>query len=567
MKSNFKRFGLAAAVSAVAAGYAGMADAQTSVSRAIGNLGDTAIIPYYTVQDNWVTGVHIINTSAATQVVKLRLRRASDSADALDFNLVLSPKDEWTGFIDDSSGRVAFTTTDSSCTVPVRSDGVFTMPTIYEDGAEEGYIEVIGMGQPTSEAEPIAIFAKHTSAGSPVDCDAVASNFFANLRLNSTGTGTEITATAKGNISNALTHQTVTQPQATAVLTAAQIAGITATCVTAAGQPITLVPGVGASGSGVCQNDFLEAGNGLKVSYFFRDATAGTEMGGNAVHLDGFASAPWMTNQETGLFSSDVFGFDFPDLDGGPWVGLDGGATLRGQFDDLRAGDVLGVLEVLNDWSVAAARNVSTDWVVTMPGQYTMVDFFVWLNARLDPENCGVDDDGDLTPLCDYRDIPVVADLTLYDREEAEVLPEEGDLVISPAPPGEINQLVFPYEVNVVEWTDGTTAPVLESEYAITVDPTVLGDFGWASLSVESGRKDGGQQVCQWNPSANVVGTPSLSAEFDTDGERTGVCTPVTNPNVPITGFVAWQRSFPSNPDANYGRLIDHSFVDRKSVV
>ncbi len=190
MKSNFKRFGLAAAVSAVAAGYAGMADAQTSVSRAIGNLGDTAIIPYYTVQDNWVTGVHIINTSEATQVVKLRLRRASDSADALDFNLVLSPKDEWTGFIDDSSGRVAFTTTDSSCTVPVRSDGVFTMPTIYEDGAEEGYIEVIGMGQPTSEAEPIAIFAKHTSAGVPGDCNAVASNFFANLRLNSTGTGT-----------------------------------------------------------------------------------------------------------------------------------------------------------------------------------------------------------------------------------------------------------------------------------------------------------------------------------------------------------------------------------------
>ncbi|MEM8660485.1 MAG: hypothetical protein AAGF35_06325, partial [Pseudomonadota bacterium] len=37
-------------------------------------------------------------------------------------------------------------------------------------------------------------------------------------------------------------------------------------------------------------------------------------------------------------------------------------------------------------------------------------------------------------------------------------------------------------------------------------------------------------------------------------------CVPAQG-NVPVIGFVEWQRSFPSNPDANYGRLIDHSFV------
>jgi hypothetical protein len=551
MKSNFKRLGLATAVSAVAAGYAGMVDAQ--VARSIGNLGDSAIIPYYTVQDNWVTGVHIINSSDATQVVKLRLRRASDSADALDFNLILSPKDEWTGFIDDSSGTVVFATDDNSCTAPIRADGRFPMPGIFAEGAEEGYIEVVGMGQPVNEAEPIAISAKHTDEGVPRNCSAVASNFFSNTSLNPAGVNDP---TEKGNINFEIAHQEASQAEVTAFLAAnpAQV------CLDSSGAVITTVPGVGAVSGGVCQNNFVSTDNVLKVSYFFRDATAGTEMGGDAVHLSDFSDEAWMTNQEFGLFSGDVFGFDYPDLDGGPWVGFDGGATLRNQFDGLRAGDILGVLEVLNDWSVAAARNVSTDWVVTMPGQYTMIDYFVWLQAGLDPDNCGVDDDGDLTPLCDFRDIPVVADLTLYDREEQEILPEDGDLVISPAPPGQINQLIFPNEVNVVEWTDGSTAPVLESEYAITVDPTVLGDFGWAELSVESGSKDGGQRVCQWSVTANNSGSPT-SPNFTTDDVRSSVCSSVSNSNVPITGFVAWQRSFPSNPDANYGRLIDHSFV------
>ena len=89
MKVNFKQIGLVAAVAAVSAGFAGTASAQAV--RAPGNIGDLALVPYYTVQDDWATGVHIINSSDRTQVVKLRLRRATDSADALDFNLILSP--------------------------------------------------------------------------------------------------------------------------------------------------------------------------------------------------------------------------------------------------------------------------------------------------------------------------------------------------------------------------------------------------------------------------------------------------------------------------------------------
>ena len=30
---------------------------------------------------------------------------------------------------------------------------------------------------------------------------------------------------------------------------------------------------------------------------------------------------------------------------------------------------------------------------------------------------------------------------------------------------------------------------------------------------------------------------------------------------VPLIGFIAWERVFETNPEGNYGRLIDHSFA------
>ena len=71
------------------------------------------------------TGMHIINTTDSTQVVKVRLRRGADSKDALDFNLVMSPRDEWTANIGanpDGDG-VIVTTNDNTCTVPAFPEG------------------------------------------------------------------------------------------------------------------------------------------------------------------------------------------------------------------------------------------------------------------------------------------------------------------------------------------------------------------------------------------------------------------------------------------------------------
>eukprot|EP00579_Thalassiosira_antarctica_P020878 CAMPEP_0201977272 /NCGR_PEP_ID=MMETSP0904-20121228/60135_1 /ASSEMBLY_ACC=CAM_ASM_000553 /TAXON_ID=420261 /ORGANISM="Thalassiosira antarctica, Strain CCMP982" /LENGTH=59 /DNA_ID=CAMNT_0048528603 /DNA_START=585 /DNA_END=761 /DNA_ORIENTATION=+ len=54
------------------------------------------------------------------------------------------------------------------------------MPSIYAEGAETGYVEIIGMGSPTTETAGIAVAAKHTTDTLvPADCAAVRSNFFA----------------------------------------------------------------------------------------------------------------------------------------------------------------------------------------------------------------------------------------------------------------------------------------------------------------------------------------------------------------------------------------------------
>ena len=141
---QFQKVGLAAAVATVAAGTVAQPD--SAVSRT--ETGDLAIIPYYTVLDGTNTGMHIINTTDSTQVVKVRLRRGTDSKDALDFNLVMSPRDEWTANIGPGGANgVLVTTNDTTCTVPAFPEGGAPMPDTFSEGATEGYVEVIAMAE------------------------------------------------------------------------------------------------------------------------------------------------------------------------------------------------------------------------------------------------------------------------------------------------------------------------------------------------------------------------------------------------------------------------------------
>ena len=536
MKATLKPLAIASAVAAVTAGYSGVTQAQATLAN--NSLGDLGIIPYYTVADNFVTGVHIINTdSANTQVVKLRLRRASDSMDALDFNIILSPNDEWTGFIDDASGNVVFATDDNSCTAPLLPNGRAEMPGLFREGATEGYIEVIGMGSVPS-TQPMAVGALHGADGVPLNCQAVESNFFRNATLPGNGN-----PALKGVLSASLTHQTCTDD----VFARLPSTGFGQTCAS--------------TSTSVIPNNFVETGNVLKVSFFHRDAQSGLEFGNSAVHLQNFSDVPMMTNQE--IISSDDFdnyGYLFPDLNGGP--PLD---TPRDRFSFVRG--ALGATAVVNDWSVAAARNVSTDWVVTLPGQYTMLALPQYIESLFDADvDCLTREEAAKLPnppdaqtninenWCDARDLPVDLFLAgrVFDREEQTFTNPDSGLVISPQVGNAPGQDVLENEVTVIQWTDGSIEPVLPSQYAKKYDVSALdAENGWAALSVAPSSSKT-QGIYDFALSAAAGGDP----RFDS----------VVNIAPPIVGFVAWERSFPSDPSANYGRIVEHSYEQGSSA-
>lgn len=520
MKVPFKSLSLAAAVAAASIGYAGIANAQSLANNE--GLGDLAIVPYYTVQGSWSTGVDIINTSDATQVIKIRLRRAVDSMDALDFNVVMSPKDVWTGYVQKApeGDEIRFYSNDTSCTVPAFSVtdpevNYFVMPDIYRLGAEEGYIEVIGMGSTITEAQPIAVDAKHNSSGIPKDCVRVRDNFFRGNGANGINPSVAYyadTATALGNgrtrgvINSALTHQYTSSTNLTPVPSA-----------------------------------YTDTDNVLKVSWFIKSDETGTEFGGDAVHIADFMDGASITNQQVGVNEGDLQGFDHPDLNGGaPFSvlsGFDGAGYNR--YEGLR--EALGASEVINDWSANTGGGlftVNTDWVITTPGQYVMTNLPEFILSL-------EDDDEECTRVgapnaCDNRDIPMTVSALVYDREEGEIQVDENDLVISPQPPGVPTVVQFDQEVNVVRWTES----VLDAQKAVIIPTPEGANAGWASVSVTSSPGTG---ICEYTDILGATPAPMT-------------CSSTFSP-APLVGFVAWERNFESQPDANFGRSVDHSYA------
>lgn len=497
MNAKFKPLGLAAAVAAASAGYAGVVNAQSASVAAETELGDLAIVPYYTVQEGYATGVNIINTGNNTHVIKVRFRRATDSMDALDFNVVLSPYDMYTGFITADGDDIKFVSNDNSCTAPAYPEGGFVMPSIYRTDAETGYIEIISMGQPTTETAPIAVAAKHGSNGVPANCAAVRDNFFA-----------DATATTRGVFAADQTHQL--------------------------------------DANGVAQPSFYTAAdNDLKVSYFIKSDETGVEFGDNAVHVENFIEVASMTNQQKGVFEGDLLGFDHPDLNGA--TPLASGRVSR--FAELR--DILGAETLINDWSQNSndtiGFTVDTDWVVTFPGQYVMLNLPQYLGFLAVPES--ITCTGSSTAVsCDNRDIPMRATFSVYDREEQGITVEEGDLVVSPQPPGEVVIDVLDKEVNVIEWGSES---VLNAPSSISVAKPEGAAFGWAALQATSSTAKT-QAICDYVVPATPAGNPVLP-------KLPAMTCAETDGSAPVVGFVAWQRAFAANPGSNYGRIVEHS--------
>ena len=450
--------------------------AATRPALAANERGDLALAPYYTVRDQWVTGLHIVNTSDRTQVVKVRFRRATDAMGALDFNLVMAPRDVYAGFLSrDVNGAIVWSSADTTCTVPAAQSQRLTMPAIYRADAETGHIEIIAMGTPRDERQPIALAARHAPAvaparfGAPLDCAAVRSNFFAD------GAGT-LGRTLKRTLKKGVENQSTTWQAPSAVALSPRQARSSRS---PNAVPLSLPNAAAAAIRAGGRNVYEDSGNVLKVSYFIRDNAAGIEFGDNAVHIRDFLARPAITNQQYSVLSGDLNGFSFPDLNGGvPRSSAPGDPepVRRSRFDALRA--ALGARAVLGGSGFgqpngsgfgqpngsgfgelngsgfgelngsgfgelngsgfgelnSAALGVEMDWVLTLPGQYLMLklpQYVASLSGAGQPwapttASDGAPLDNPLCPRrataagCDYRDQPLKLAFETYGPEPSQ---------------------------------------------------------------------------------------------------------------------------------------------------
>jgi hypothetical protein len=308
-------------------------------------------------------------------------------------------------------------------------------------------------------------------------------------------------------------------------------------------------------------NTYVPTEDVLKVSYFIRDNASGVEFGDNAVHIQGFMDEPSITNQQFGWLSGDLNGFDFPDLDGPSPVG-----GTRDKFNELRAVTALGVGQLNNEWTANPANGAALDWVVTMPGQYTMMDtprFVLALADAADGETAAPEITCTRTNGCDFRDIPVTAKIRAYNREEFTTTPQDGELTVSPALPGEVQTTSLKKETNVITF-GGNSVLGVSGDVDVTAD--LKQNFGWLRLGVTSAAT-GAQAICNWNGTDTTGGPqedPAVLLALMNCGAA-GNSTAATG-FVPMIGFAAWARSVAANPDASYGRIVAHSFSDSSTI-
>ncbi|MES9986734.1 MAG: hypothetical protein ABW077_02380 [Candidatus Thiodiazotropha endolucinida] len=124
--------------------------------------GQVALLPYYTVNNNFITNFTVTNTTGKYKAVRVRLLDSRIGADLLNINLYLSPYDVWNATLrmNPDTGLPNLITEDESCTYPAKAglqagidlENPYTATT--DADLTEGYVEIIEMGDIADGAGP-----------------------------------------------------------------------------------------------------------------------------------------------------------------------------------------------------------------------------------------------------------------------------------------------------------------------------------------------------------------------------------------------------------------------------
>lgn len=497
---------------AVAAAMGGAISSANAVNLATDGLGDVLLYPYYTARNGWNSLIHIVNTSSvATIAVKVRFQEAQNTRDVLDFTLVLSPNDVWTGYVTNTANgpRLKKSSSETSCTSPVMPSDGFAFSTYGFGGGtdltrtEEGHVTIIEMGATSGTAIDTAAKAK--------DCTTIDAAFTkANINTTSNQFGEPLNA-LKGQFSLVRVD-----------------AGLSM-----GGTPVTLA------------NFFTPT-----VDY----AGAGTDGETVAPNLDPAPATAFADNfGVVNLIAAQEYpDFLLPTLnDANPTMSLvqnDTQGALQETLIDTWTNPVDAVSAVLmrsnvmNEWSINPSLGVESYWVVSFPTKFHYVDVNAQptaaeLAAMVSggpanaPYNLPAYVGGPAPFSTTWTDANRSCDTVtfqVYDRSEGTV--SATGTSISPAPP--IPPRALCNEVNVLSFSP--TANLLGSAVAQAVDVSALVSqqpYGWLNLKLPV-----------------AAGTNELAT---TTNAYLGL---------PVTGFVLWSRDF-GNAANNYGHLVDHAYM------
>ena len=407
--------------------------------------GEALIYPFYSAANENDTFVHIVNTTEYTKAVKVRFIEAQNSQEVLDFNLYLSPNDEWAGAITknpNGTGAV-IRTVDNSCTVPelgtagganvgqlagtktVLPNGKILRDQPFVDfkyrvgidtdktlaRTTEGYVEIIEMGQLDPEFG-FGADAVHDANGVPADCAELVKAW---------------------SVTKGVQGAWLVDPQT------------------------ELLPtwmGGGLYGYGVLIN-----------------VNKGTAVGVDSVAIENFS------DQITNLHFQP--GFEQPSLaDAQPFVTIFDGSNANDyemENGEHAVSSLFMTTDVMNDYVLDEEINALTDWVITMPTKRFYVN------------------PGDAKPTAPPAKVPFnkrwngtnacepVA-ISQWDREEAFVPPPSDGPVFSPQPPGvESDDFNLCTEVSVISFGGEDSAINASSKIQYGFTPDYAN--GWAKIN------------------------------------------------------------------------------------
>jgi len=430
----------------------------------------------------------VINTSGNTLAVKVRFHEQKNSRDVLDFNIVLSPYDSWTGWVEDSAQGTRLRTVDNSCTSPLNVDGVnasnFAYTGSFDDTGggglnrlREGYVEMLVMGE--SDTDP-AVAPPRDSNGDPWDSATAIEN------------GESLYVPYHAKHVNGV-------PRDCTLVDKAFIA-------TAPAWTPTQVTGIG-SGNPLAEDDFdAPTSNPLKGNVGWLNAASGLGAGSQAIAVSNWSTENFVTAQQFPWFLEPTFASS-----AGLWT-----VTGVTEFED-----AVDATATFNEWANNPNNGARSDWVVTFPTKAYHVDLFneqiqaafsKYRNsmspvlasgidtcdessagaADYDRTTCEAADDTVVKPFEEIFGKSVAEDGTgisaitvtwdIYDREENTVTFESSGTSISPAPPPTVEIETLKYEANVVQFADTST---MGAAFPSILDASGALDganSGWASL-------------------------------------------------------------------------------------